>query len=1274
MDTIFTVKAEHLARLSSTQAVDFFRELLWAEATRIGIGKHLISVPTAITVKDGGIDAEIRDVPTNAGQGIIKQGFTSYQIKTGKFSLRDADKVRKILFTPRSNGTALEPRVKGCLDRNGTFILVLFGWDVSENEPGEFVGILRSALRDFDPKYTNAKIEVWQPNQILGFLEPFPSLALKVNGNVGLFFQTHHSWSEQREMRRPFKVGEAQSKFLSDLQMNLRQDHGAVHLYIRGEPGIGKTRLALEATRTDDLAPLIIYYDSPEAFKHSSLMNELLKKDNQFSCILVIDECDFQNRTSIWDKLRERGRRIKLVTIYNEFEAASGSTLPVEVPLLNDSQISDIILDYVLVKDHISRWVEFCSGSPRVAHVLGQNLKENPKNLLLSPDTVDLWGRYIAGSDNLASEEVRQRRDVLRCIALFKRFGFAELGYAEPGTSHARVIAAMIQRADTSITWERFQAIVKTLKDRKILQGTYTLYITPKLLHIKLWAEWWETYGREFSLETFLQDVPDTSSTLREWFYEMFKYAAESEVAHAVVEKLLGPYGPFQNHDYLQTYLGARFFLALTEANPKAALVCLRRTIGRSSKEKLFAFTTGRREVVWALERIAMWRELFTGAAQLLLALGEAENESYANNASGVFTELFSLAPGEVAPTQAPPQERLPVLKQALKSLSKERRLLAIHACNKALESQYFYRDVGAEYQGLRHVPNLWMPQTYGELFEAYRQVWQLLFRQLEGQIPVDEQQLITTILLQRAQGLAKYLALADMVIDTVGGLLQKSYVDEKKVLADIIRILHYDGSNLPEHVRQRWEQLRDALVRNDFSSQMRRYVGMDVLEDYFDAEGNRVDQVQVHLEALAQQVINAPELLQAELPWLVTTEAQNGFRFGYELGQRDFAFSLLPLLLSAQRDATDNPSVFFLAGYLRVLFEKDRARWEEEADILAQDEMLRVWLPELTWRAGLTDRAALRLLKLAQENSINIGSFRLFSTGRVIQMLSEDIFHEWLQLLLTSKHPHAISIALDTYYVFYVDVESKYAVPEDLTLSVLTHQVLLQTEREVRLDPMDYHYWAEIGRSFAQLYPESSLTLADWMLEHFGMGDTILEHYSETLSVLNVIAEHHPKEVWERIAPRLGSKLENTRALYITSWLRGENNPVAVHVGGALTLFPLEAVWQWIDEDVELRAAYLASFVPKTLLRQEKQVCLAREVLIHYGERDDVRQAFSANYFTGSWWGPISQHYEGIKQNLLDFRKTEEDENVTLWIDEYIEELDNFIEHEKFREERDAF
>ncbi len=102
MDTIFTVTIEHLKRLSPEEAVDFFRELLWAEATTLGIGKSLINVPTAITVADGGIDAEVRNAGVVGRQGIY--GRHEEQLRRGEFLLVvfAAEDNRIILFHERN--------------------------------------------------------------------------------------------------------------------------------------------------------------------------------------------------------------------------------------------------------------------------------------------------------------------------------------------------------------------------------------------------------------------------------------------------------------------------------------------------------------------------------------------------------------------------------------------------------------------------------------------------------------------------------------------------------------------------------------------------------------------------------------------------------------------------------------------------------------------------------------------------------------------------------------------------------------------------------------------------------------------------------------------------------------------------------------------------------------------------------------------------------------------------------------------------------------------
>jgi hypothetical protein len=49
-----------------------------------------------------------------------------------------------------------------------------------------------------------------------------------------------------------------------------------------------------------------------------------------------------------------------------------------------------------------------------------------------------------------------------------------------------------------------------------------------------------------------------------------------------------------------------------------------------------YSWKTGRQNVVWALEKIAVWRELFSRAARLLTNLALGENSNNSNNSRGV--------------------------------------------------------------------------------------------------------------------------------------------------------------------------------------------------------------------------------------------------------------------------------------------------------------------------------------------------------------------------------------------------------------------------------------------------------------------------------------------------------------------------------------------------------------------------------------------------------------------------------------------------------------
>ena len=1264
--SIFTVTDEDLGRLDPTEAVLFFRELLWAEARRIGIEISKINVSTRTNVKDGGVDATVDEAQVETGCGIIKLGQTSYQIKSGDFKPWQESKIKDELFSKGNLGESIQ----ACLhpDVGGTYVLVCTGIDPNTSEQRKSLNHIKKHLKCCG--YPDAKVEVWGQDKLIGFLKFFPSLALQVKGNDGGNFQTHNSWSQDDDMGKEFVSGPEQDEFIAKIQGELRRNGRAIHIRVLGEPGIGKTKLILEATRTCDLTPLVIYCTATQ-FQDSVLMNQLIRDDNQFAAVLVIDECNPEDRSYIWNKLKSRGTRIKLITVYNDYDQSTGDTVYFNAPPLKTEQIRNIIESYTIPTDVAERFSELCDGSPRVAHVIGPNLLNHQEDLLKPPDTVDIWGRYIVGEADPSSQDIKQRQRVLRHIALFKRFGFGRTVVDE-----AKAIHNKVEAVDRDITWPRFQEIIADLKKRRILQGEVTLYITPKLLHIKLWTEWWENYGEAFELEEFIKDL---TPELVEWFNEMFRYAAESEAASRIVQELLGSDGPFGDGEYLKTELGSRFFFALTEADPKSALRCLERTIGTWGREPLLQFTEGRRYVIWALEKIAVWRELFTDAAQLLLALGESENETYSNNASRTFAALFSQATGRVAPTELSPTKRLPILKEAFESGSKERRSLALRACDTALESEYFTRTMGAEHQGLRREPELWSPQTRGERLKAYPQVWQLLFEQLVH-LPEDEREAGVAVLLGRAHSIGRIHNLSDMVVETVRTIAEKEYVNEKQLIESISKILYHDDSygdnGLSAETRQQLEQLKDELVGSDFHALMRRYVGMDLREDQFDADGNPIDQVHPRIETLAQQAVDTPSLLQSELHWLVTVEAKKGYHFGYELGKRDDGFSLLPTLLDAQRNAGENASVYLLGGYFRAIFEKNVPRWEKQLDALVDDPKLNVVIPELTHRSGLTDSAGLRLLNLAENGIIDINHFGIFVYGKTIESLSDKGFTKWIEFLMsTNDDKSAMSIALCLYHGYYVAEKTEPTLPCDLTFRLLSHPSLFEESDQYQFDVMTDYYWAEIGKAFLNGYPERSLELVEPMLSHFGMDGSIVSVDSKVCAMLEEITERYPATVWEQASKLLEGQTRSSRTIALERWLRGgdfSNFAPMEDEKRVLTLIPLEKMWEWVDKDVENRAPYFARrLVPKTLSAEEWPTSLVREFLSRYGEQEEARRCLSLNYLTEGWSGLASLRYENKQRMLLDIKDGEDNENVKQWIDEFVEGLKEITKQAEIDEER---
>lgn len=1257
MLTFTSVTKEDLERLSFEEGVNLIRSLLWAEATSLGIPKNKINVPMNTTAPDGGIDATVDCSGFSGGQGIIKEGKTYYQIKTGNFNISQKSNISKVIFKEQTRD--LLPRVKSCLDDGGTFVVICLGWDNPEQVDNQIITNFHEQLKDY---YKCPKIEVWGQSKVIGFLEPFPSLASEVNGRSQVSFLNQVSWSKQEDMKKKFEEDEEKTATIKQIQDVLRNNTEAIHICVTGEPGIGKTKLVFEALKDEDLKPLVLYFDSSERFM-DRMLNILATDDNTFETILVVDECGSEDSAIIWRKIKHLGKRIRFISINNETADYSDITRRVEIQPLDKDGLLKIIGSYGTPPDQAHRWVEYCGGSPRVAHVIGLNLKFNPEDVL-KPDSSNLWQRYIVGSDNKDSNEVAERRIVLRYISLFRRFGFKETYSAE-----GKAIAKYIEKNHPNITLNQFNSIIYILRNIKILQGNTTLYITPKALHVWLWREWWVNYGNNIDVYELCIDLPEK---LQEWFFEMFEYAEDDE-SQRIVRELLGPEGPYNRADYIKTKRGGRYFLALTPANPKLALDCLERTIGTWSKEELLLFTEGRREVIWALQKISVWNDLFSGSAKLLLQLAEAENESWANNASGVFSELFSLAPGKVAPTEAAPLKRFPILQDGIKSNSVDRRFLIINACDEALEAHHFTKNIDSEYQGLRKEPQLWMPATYDEWYTEYRRIWQFL-ECLHGTLTPEENKRIIDILCNRSRGLLGISSLSEMVISTLEKLSRNETLDKKTILETVSSIVHYDSKTLPKATIDRLNSIQNAIIGNDYRSRMKRYVGMILLEDMFDDREGKSSKFNQKIKELAFESLSNSELLSAELSWVVTDEAKNGYLFGYELGQLDTNLSIIQEIFTQIKSDAKPNNCIFAGGYLRALFERDKDGRDAFLDELSQDEKLRRYVPILTWRSGISDRAGLRVLSLMKDGRAEWDQLGLFNMGAVVCGLSEEVFHKWIEFLLQKEGALASSIAINLFSFYYTGNDEKNGkkMPMDITYRVLSHTGFFDVKANHNPNNLDEYCWGKVAHEYISDHPQMASNIATIILEHFGLNNTIFSYpYHEIQKILKEVMGQHSRETWNLIFKILAPPY-NLRSYSLSRWLRGdelENNESQP----PLSSVPQDMLWDWVEEDKNSRASYLASFVPNSLTNFNSNIGLARELLIRYGGDSSVRENLFANFSSEFFWGVESEHIEKKMRKLELVKVEEKNEIVIQWIDEFITLLNTRLDGAKTREEREG-
>jgi hypothetical protein len=1257
MSHLIHVPVSTVVSLTAEASVELMTGILKAESNYAKLNPAVITISSRLTIADGGIDAEI-DAPCDAqipADCFFAAGLTGIQLKSGtSFKPWTSGSIRGELIS--SKGT-LFPEVARLIERRGRYVVVCTGHDLTPQQRNEACEQIVSVLDSVGVKDYRNLVDVLGASQLSNFAERYPGIAAQLTYDSIQEAWVIDEWDRDAHMVSSFKPAPAQTELIDLIRAGIEGD--AKHIRVLGEPGLGKTRMVLEALKAPHIAPSVLYLRHGSKFGQSSLFRQLLRAGWTKPLVLVLDDLSESEMSDVWRNLKHRCSAMKLITLdHGNDESHDDEILRLQVPRLPDETIRSILADQVGESQGLDRWVTICEGSPRVAHAVAENLHANPTDLLRPPATVPLWSRFLHGYGRQEDATSRQVDCVAHHLALFSRFGFED-----PVSDEATYIAQLIHKVDPTIGWARFQEIVQSLRARRVLQGSRTLFFVPKALHIFLWKQFWTRYGRGFDFVATFESMPPS---LHAWFLNKFRFAGGKDTAF-VVDEILKPDGVFSSRDMLTSSTGSRFLSTLAEANPAAVLRLLESTIGNWPEADLAEFKSDRQNIVWTLEKIAVWQQLTVRALCLLCRLAVNENANFSNNSTGTLVSLFRIGP-EAAATEASPEQRLPALLALLRGSTDAERLLGLKILDSTLDTRGMgFRTVGPEYQGLQERAKLWVPSTYGEWWQAHHLYFQTLINETSTW-PTALRPQVCSALLKAVEHQIRTPPCTELALQVLEKLASDSAMIPSQLNKFFWHWTEYFEDEQHREIGIRIKRLARRYSRKDLASRFQRYVlDVDWLEweeEYRDRRDRPASHAKALVAALARRVAANPDRL-SEISHLLTPLSHGPAlcNFGEQLAANDVERVLFPLLTDIARRSGN---VTCLHGYLTSIKAQSSEQFELWLLEMLNSSDTAILGSEMTLRSAYNENAFNRCLDGLEKKWIEPTLFGALQFGKVLDSVPTEKAERLFRLIRQRETPEALQLLIG----LMSSMSSERPMPcgPDFVFDVARHAIPLLRHPG---QSFGFH-WKRVCSRLVKSNAEFAAPLLDAILTT--MEEVYQLSYDHDIEVLsNELVSIDAKGAWQATAKHFEAALPKWR-IDVCEWLKGGIRPLGRGVPrGPIADFSESSILGWIESDPDGRAALIAHAALPTL-DDEGGGTLTRQLLTRYGHIDGVRSGISASFHSGPWVGPPSQHLKHKRDILRRWLAAGFDFQVVQWIETEIERLDREIQREEINEERDRF
>lgn len=969
-------------------------------------------------------------------------------------------------------------------------------------------------------------------------------------------------------------------------------------------------------------------------------------RNNNLTGIIVVDNCDLKLHKALEREIKHTSSQLSLLTLDFSLEK-DGSAYPlIELEQMPDDIISNIIKHSypALPETDVNRIVQFAQGFPQIAVLLARARLQDAIDIgnLQDDDLVDklLWGRSGADSN---------KKEAISACSIFEYVGF-EKELAEQRYFVADNICEMER--------ERFYRIMKEFIRRGIVdQRQRYVRVVPKPLAVRLAADWWKSCSPEKSKKLITEPMP---TGMLEALCDQLANLHFLPEAQSIIQELCSDQAPFGQAEVLNSEKGSRLFRSLVEVDPVATAQCLNKVFGDWNIEQLLTIKDGRRNLVWSIEKLCFWESTFGLAAKTMLKFAVAENETWGNNATNQFLQLYhSLLSG----TQTPPLARLGVIDYAFQQHEKPYSILAVKALGSGLETHWFSRSSGVEKQGSRAPLSDWRPKVWGEIFDYWRECLKRL-EIIAQDDDVELANLASQQILDNLRGLASYGLLNEIktVITNLMRCRGKYWPEAYEKMQEIVT---YEFPKMPEEGKTLVKEIIEILKPSTIKEILVQKISLPPWHNYEKKEGKYIDLAEKAAEDLACQFVSNIGPILDNIETLLVGEQRKSFFFGRRLGlEIDNPKLFIDACLNCIRQiGPKNANISVLSGF----FAGIQSRFPDVVTItlnnLTVDPELKCFVIDLTRAIKPKKEDLERVINCLKPN---IERLRPFAYGSILEDVPEEDIEWFCEQIIKQGAPW---IALDILYLhcFHDTIRfTKFRNILEKTIFALD----IADSKAVEL--LDVFNWEQTILRLLEIVRNTKVAeyVSQQLISLAAANKLNSKLDMSAQSVMAKLLSDYQPIAWALLSSALIEIKPSSTYHDLIDLMRANDFNKEVKQGLIETIEP-DVLFEWLRENPENAPTITVLLLP-IIVEQDSEWSIhpiIQHILDNFGQSDSVIQSMRMNLGTFSWTGSMVPLYER-RIKVIESLLKHPIEKVRIWAEHYIEDLRAMIITEKRIEE----